>query len=114
ERAHSMHRLRDLPRLLVGLVRVGCALAFTVAGIAWLYPGSGALATIAAVAAVAVPMAAKPWLDERDLRARSHAGALQRFFVDSLLCATAVRPHRAARAVEYQHQQFLADCGGAA
>src|SRR5262245_45103525 len=36
ERAHSMHKLRDLPRLLAAIVRVGLALVFTVAGIAWL------------------------------------------------------------------------------
>src|SRR5262245_21942865 len=114
ERAHSMHRLRDLPRLLAAIVRVGCALAFTVAGIAWLYPGSGAMAMVAALVAIAVPLVARPWLEERDLRARSHAGALSRFFVDALLGLTAVRAHGAARAIEYEHEQLLAEWGRAA
>jgi ATP-binding cassette subfamily B protein len=114
ERAHSMHRLRDLPRLLTAIVRVGCALAFTVAGIAWLYPGSGGMAIVAALVAVAVPLGAQPWLEERDLRARSHAGALSRFFVDALLGVTAVRAHGAARAIEYEHEQLLAEWGRAA
>jgi len=114
ERAHSMHKLRDLPRLLAAIVRVGCALAFTVAGIAWLYPGSGGMALVAALAAVVVPLVAQPWLEERDLRARNHAGALSRFFVDALLGATAVRAYGAARAIEYEHEQLLAEWGRAA
>jgi ABC-type bacteriocin/lantibiotic exporter with double-glycine peptidase domain len=114
ERAHSMHRLRDLPRSLTAIVRVACALVFTVAGIAWLYPGSGATATLAALVAIAVPLGAQPWLEERDLRARSHAGALSRFFVDALLGVTAVRAHGAARAIEYEHEQLLAEWGRAA
>ena len=114
ERAHSMHRLRDLPRLVAAIARVGCALAFTVAGIAWLYPGSGGMAVAAALVAVAVPLAAQPWLGERDLRARSHAGALSRFFVDAWLGLTAVRAHGAARAIEYEHEQLLAEWGRAA
>jgi ABC-type bacteriocin/lantibiotic exporter with double-glycine peptidase domain len=114
ERAHSMHRLRELPRLLAAIVRIGCALVFTVAGIAWLYPGSGAMALVAALVAIAVPLAARPWLEERDLRARSHAGALSRFFVDALLGLTAIRAHGAARAVEFEHEQLLAEWGRAA
>jgi ABC-type bacteriocin/lantibiotic exporter with double-glycine peptidase domain len=114
ERAHSMHRLRDLPRLLAAIARVGCALAFTVAGIAWLYPGSGGLAVVAALVAVAVPLVARPWLEERDLRVRSHAGALSRFFTDALLGVTAVRAHGAARAMESEHEQLLAEWGRAA
>jgi len=61
-----------------------------------------------------VPIAAKPWLEERDLRARSHAGALNRFFVDALLGVTAIRAHGAARAIEYEHDHLLAEWGRAA
>jgi ATP-binding cassette subfamily B protein len=114
ERAHSMHKLRELPRLVAAIIRIGCALAFTVAGIAWLYPGSGGMALVAAIAAVAVPLAAQPWLEERDLRTRNHAGALSRFFVDALLGATAIRASGAARAIEHEHEQLLAEWGRAA
>src|SRR5262249_12803634 len=95
-------------------VRGGCALVFTVAGISGLYSCSGGMALVAALAAVAVPLAAQPWLEERDLRARNHAGALSRFFVDALLGATAVRAYGAAPAIEHEHEQLLAEWGRAA
>ena len=113
ERAHSAHRLRDLPSLVAGLARVACGLIFTVLGIACLYPESWAPAVAAAIAAVAVPLIAQPWLAERDLRARSHAGALGRFFLDALLGLTAVRAHGAGRAIRREHECLLAEWGRA-
>jgi ATP-binding cassette subfamily B protein len=114
ERAHSAHRLRDLPSLVASFARVACTLSFTVAGIAWLYPESWAPAVAAAGVAVAVPLLAQPWLAERDLRARSHAGALSRFFLDALLGLTAVRAHGAGRAIRREHESLLAEWGRAA
>ena len=114
ERAHSAHRLRDLPSLVGASARVACALLFTVLGIGWLYPESCMPAVAAAIAAVAVPMLAQPWLAERDLRARSHAGALSRFFLDALLGLTAVRAHGAGRAIRREHEYLLAEWGRAA
>jgi ABC-type bacteriocin/lantibiotic exporter with double-glycine peptidase domain len=113
ERAHSAHRLRDLPSLVAGLARVACGLIFTVLGIACLYPESWAPAVAAAIAAVAVPLMAQPWLAERDLRVRSHAGALGRFFLDALLGLTAVRAHGAGRAIRREHESLLAEWGRA-
>jgi ATP-binding cassette subfamily B protein len=114
DRAHSAQRLRDLPSLIAALARAIFGLAFTVAGIVWLYPEAGAPALAAAAAAIAVPLAAKSWLAERDLRARSHAGALSRFFLDALLGLTAVRAHGAGRAITREHENLLGEWGRAA
>jgi ATP-binding cassette subfamily B protein len=114
DRAHSAHRLHDLPSLVAALARAVFGLAFTVAGIAWLYPEGSAPALVAAAAAVAVPLAAQPWLAERDLRARSHAGALSRFFLDTLLGLTAVRAHGAGRAIAREHENLLGEWARAA
>jgi ABC-type multidrug transport system fused ATPase/permease subunit len=98
---------------VAALARVVCGLIFTVLGIAWLYPESWGPAVAAAIAAVAVPLLAQPWLAERDLRARSHAGALGRFFLDALLGLTAVRAHGAGRAIRREHECLLAEWGRA-
>ncbi|MGH9721232.1 MAG: ATP-binding cassette domain-containing protein [Bryobacteraceae bacterium] len=114
DRAHSAHRLRDLPSLVADLGRAVFGLMFTVAGIAWLYPASGVAALAAAGLAVAVPLATRAWLDERDMRARSHAGALSQFFLDAMLGLTAVRAHGAGKAIARQHENLLGEWARAA
>jgi ABC-type bacteriocin/lantibiotic exporter with double-glycine peptidase domain len=109
DRAHSAHRLRDLPTLASALARAVFTLMFTVGGIAWLYPESVVPALTAAAIAVAVPLFAQPWLAERDLRARTHAGALSRFFLDTLLGLTAIRAHGAGRAIAREHDNLLTE-----
>jgi ATP-binding cassette subfamily B protein len=114
ERAHSAHLLRDLPTLVAALARAVFGLAATVAGIAWLYPYSRTPALAGAVMAVLIPLLAQPWLAERDLRARSHSGALGRFFLDALLGLTALHAHGAGRAIVREHENLLGEWAGAA
>src|SRR6185295_1811557 len=85
DRAHSAHRLRDLPQLVAAFGRSVFGLVFTVAGIAWLYPAGRIPAFVAALIAVGVPAAALSWVADKDLRARTHSGALSRFLLDVLL-----------------------------
>ena len=99
ERCHNIHQLRQGPELAAGFLRSVFGIAFTVAAVAWLY--SGALRPAAGVAAVslAIPLLARPALAERDLRLRSHSGALTRYYLDALLGLTAIRAHGAEHAV---------------
>src|SRR5439155_15058646 len=76
ERSHSLHELRNLPVLGGELLRAVCELALTTAGIAWLDPKSAPLAVVSAVCAVLLPLLFQPVLRERDLRLRTHVGAL--------------------------------------
>jgi ATP-binding cassette subfamily B protein len=109
DRAHSAHRLRDLPQFVGALGRAVFGLLFTIIGIAWLYPAGRVPALAAAVLAVGVPAAALSWMTEKDLRARTHSGALSRFLLDALLGLTAVRAHGAARAITREHDNLLAE-----
>jgi ATP-binding cassette subfamily B protein len=109
DRAHSAHRLRDLPQFVAALGRAVFGLLFTTIGIAWLYPAGRVPALVAAVIAVGVPAAALSWMTEKDLRARTHSGALSRFLLDALLGLTAVRAHGAARAITREHDNLLAE-----
>jgi ATP-binding cassette subfamily B protein len=109
ERSHSVQALRLLPGLGGQLMRSVFELALTTAGIAWLDLASAPLAVLAAVLSVGLPLAAQPLLAERDLRVRSHASALGRFYLDALLGLVAVRVHGAERAVRREHEGLLVE-----
>lgn len=109
ERSHSIHRIRQLPELAGQLLRSAFELAFTTAGIIWLDPASGFLATLTAAIVVGLPLAAQPLLAERDLRLRSHTGGLSRFYLDALLGLIPVRVHGAERAVRREHESLLVE-----
>jgi ATP-binding cassette subfamily B protein len=109
DRAHSAHRLRDLPQFVTAVSRAVFGLFFTIIGIAWLYPASRVPALVAAVIAVGLPAATLSLITEKDLRARTHSGALSRFLLDALLGLTAVRAHGAARAIVREHDALLAE-----
>src|SRR5262249_23537543 len=95
ERSHSIHLIRRLPELAGQLLRSGFELALTTAGIIWLDPASAGVALLAALVALAVPIAAQPLLVERDLRLRTHSGALSHFYLDALLGLFAIHSHGA-------------------
>jgi ATP-binding cassette subfamily B protein len=107
ERSHNVHRLRILPTLASGLLRASFTLIFTTIGLLWLNPDSMALTLLAACAAVTIPLVTQPVLMERDLRVRSHLGALSRFYLDGLLGLVAIRVHNAERAVRREHENLL-------
>lgn len=109
ERSQSTHTLRTLPELGAHLARRTFELVFTAAGLVWLEP-SGAAATIAAAAAaLALPLAIQSRLTERDLRVRSHVGALGRFYLDVMLGLVPIRTHGAGRAVRREQESLVVE-----
>jgi ATP-binding cassette subfamily B protein len=109
ERSHSVHRLRLLVDLGRQVILLSIELLLTAAAIAWLYPAGGPIAVAAAILLLVLPLAAQPVLWERDLRVRTHVGALARFYLDALLGLVAVRAHRAERVVRREHEALLVD-----
>jgi len=99
ERSHSIHLIRRLPELGGQLLRSTFELAFTTAGIIWLDPASAPLALLSAIAALSIPILAQPLLIERDLRLRTHSGALSHFYLDAFLGLVAIHTHGAQPAV---------------
>ncbi len=108
-RSHAVHALRALPGMAGRLVRAVFELALTVGGIIWLDPGSAPIAITAAGLAIAVPLLLQRPLSELDLRARTHAGGLSRFYLDGLLGLSAVKAHGAERAVRREHESLLVE-----
>jgi ATP-binding cassette subfamily B protein len=109
ERSHALHQLRLLPSLAGQFLRAALTLAMTVAVIAWIDPRSAVPAAAAAALAVVVPLALLPLLQGLELRVRTHAGALGRFYLDALLGLTAVRAHGAERTVRREHESLLVE-----
>jgi ATP-binding cassette subfamily B protein len=99
--------LRLLPEVGGQVLQAGAGLVFTAVGLVWLDPASTAPAVIGAVVACAVPLAFQPALAERDLRLRTHQGALGQIALDALLGAVPIRAHRGARAVTRAHDDLL-------
>lgn len=107
ERSHAAQGLRAAPALGAAVLRPLFAMLCTVVGIGWLDPGALPLALLAAVVAVGMPAAVWRVLVERDLRFRTHAGALGKFYLDALQGLIAVRTHGAERAVRGQQEELL-------
>jgi ATP-binding cassette subfamily B protein len=113
ERSHMIHRIRRLPELGGRMLRAACELALTAVGIAWIDPASAPVAAAAALVAVGLPLAVQPVIGERDLRVRSHIGALCRYYLDALLGLIPIRVHGAQRAVQREHGNLLLEWAGA-
>ncbi|HTC37109.1 MAG TPA: ATP-binding cassette domain-containing protein [Bryobacteraceae bacterium] len=109
DRSHSIHLIRRLPELGGQLLRFLFEIAFTTAGIVWLDPASAPIAILAALAAIAIPLASQPLLMERDLRLRTHAGALSHFYLDALLGLIAIHTHGGQSAMRREHESLLTD-----
>ncbi len=114
ERSHSIYLLRQLPEQVAQFIRSSWELLFTLVGIALLALQSLPLAILIAGVALGLSILAHPWMSERDLRVRSHAGALQRFYLDALLGVVPIRTHSAERSVRREHENLLSEWARAA
>ncbi|MBV9082276.1 MAG: ATP-binding cassette domain-containing protein [Acidobacteriaceae bacterium] len=114
ERSHATHRVRQLPLLVRQLLSAGFKLFATAAALIWLEPSAWPLILLIVASALAPPFAAQSILAERDLRVRSHAAALTRFYLDAMLGVLAIRAHGAERSVRREHDRLLGEWGSAA
>lgn len=109
QRSHSIHQIRRLPELGGQLLRYVFEIVFTTAGIVWLDPSSAPVALVAMLAAVAIPLVSQPLVIERDLRLRTHSGALTHFYLDALLGLVAIHTHGAQANLRRRHDNLLAE-----
>ncbi|MBG0566064.1 ATP-binding cassette domain-containing protein [Actinoplanes aureus] len=107
ERAHRLHRLRELPLLALDTARLGTLLVLLPVVIAVIDPGSALPASIAVLASAAAGLVLLPAQAERDLRRRTHVGAVARFYLDALIGVVPIRAHRAGRLIEGEHGRML-------
>jgi ABC-type bacteriocin/lantibiotic exporter with double-glycine peptidase domain len=107
ERCHQVSALRRLSTIGTQGGTALCRLVFVTGALCAIAPEEAGLAAAATLVALAIPFAAHPLLSERDLRARTHAGALFRFHLDALLGVVPLRSHGAARPFRMQHGELL-------
>lgn len=103
ERAHRIHQFRLLPEVGATVIRTATQLACVVIGLVVLVPSRAPLVVAAGAGALAIPLAAVPSIGERDLRLRTHSGALARFFLDALLGLVPLRSHAAEATLRGEH-----------
>src|SRR5262249_17057074 len=106
-RGHNAHILRGLPIIAGQFLRASFTLLAVTTGIIWLDPAVAPQALSAAIASIAIPLAFGATLAERDLRMRTHQGALSRFYLDALLGLVAIRAHGASGVVRREHEGLL-------
>lgn len=109
ERVHQLHRVRELPPLLAQALGAASQAIVTAAALSYLEPRAALQIALLTLGSLALPPLFLPWLLERDLRIRTHQGALIRFFLDGLLGLTAVRAHVAERALGREQEGLLTD-----
>jgi ABC-type bacteriocin/lantibiotic exporter with double-glycine peptidase domain len=107
ERCHNVSALRRLSVIGTQAGTALCRLVFVTAALCAIAPREALVAILATLVALAIPLAAHPLLSERDLRARTHAGALFRFHLDALLGLVPLRAHGAAKPFRTQHGELL-------
>ncbi len=109
ERAHAINSVRTLPELGAGLLRSCAELIATTVAIAWFDPPSATFAITIALCALLLPLIWQPTLIERDLRVRTHGGALARMTLDALLGLMPIRSHNAQTAIRREHESLLVE-----
>jgi ATP-binding cassette subfamily B protein len=107
ERSHSLHALRLLPSLGEDFLRTVFELLLTTVGIVWIDPESAPIAIPGVLLLLGACLSTQPLLLEREMRVRSHTGALSRFYLDALLGLIPIRAHGAERTVKRQHEHLL-------
>src|SRR5262249_3720791 len=113
-RSHTLHRLRELPWVAARIVRAGLTAIVTGAALIWIAPQSAPLILALALAVIVPPLAPHSAIAERELRVRTHHGAISRFYLDALLGVTAARVHGVERPLRREHESRFVEWARAA
>lgn len=108
-RGHSVHALREIPALWVQSLRACLSLSASGFGLICLYPTGALLIAALASLPIAFTFVARRSLSETSLRLRTHAGALERFYLDALMGAVPIRVHGGERAIRNEHEALLTE-----
>ena len=107
ERGHAITQLRDAPAIAIALLVDLARVAMLLVGLAWIVPSQWWIVALAGAFALAAPFAMFGLLAERELRARTHLGALSNLYLDALRGTEPIWTHGAARPLELEHDTLL-------
>ena len=108
-RVHALHLLREVPALWARQLRGTLGVLGIAVALLWLYPAGSVPILILTLLALVVPYLGRRSISEASLRLRTHASALDHFYLDALLGATPVRVHGAEPALRAEHEQRLTE-----
>ncbi|MEO6772940.1 MAG: ATP-binding cassette domain-containing protein [Kofleriaceae bacterium] len=114
ERGHSLHRIRELPPLGLRLIRAFTEALATTLALIWLVPGAWPWIVGLAASAIVPPLVALGPLSERELRMRTHAGAMSWFALDALQGAMPARASGLESTLRREHDGLLVEWARAA
>lgn len=109
ERSHGIHQIRLLPYGGARFIQYTAELVLTTIGIIWLDWSIAPIAALAALVALGLPLMMESVLSEREMRVRTHLGALSRFYLDAVLGLVAVRTHGAESAVRREQESLVVE-----
>jgi ABC-type bacteriocin/lantibiotic exporter with double-glycine peptidase domain len=109
ERSHAIAELRSLPLLLARVVRSGAAFVIVTAALLFLMPQAALTIAFGALVLLGIAFGFQPLFAETDMRARTHAGGLTRFYLDALAGLSAIHAHSGERAVRREHESLMTD-----
>jgi ATP-binding cassette subfamily B protein len=109
ERVHMVHAVRAMPALTAEVLRSVAGLAATTAGIIIVDPRGFVPALLVSLASVGIPLATRVLLTERELRFRTHAGAMYNFYLDAQIGLVPLRTHGAEHALRSEHERVLVE-----
>lgn len=109
QRSHAIQMMRNVPALGLRFVQTLWEMLLTFVGIVLIDPASALVALALALLPIVLSLAVQPMINERDLRVRNHASALDVFYLDSLLGLVPIRTHRAEKVVSRQHEGLLTE-----
>lgn len=107
ERGHAISQVREIPELMRQILIIVGRITLILIGLVWLMPDLFVLIALAGSISLIAPLLIFPGLAERDLRARTHLGALSRFYLDSLRGSEAIWAHGASPAVRHEQESLL-------
>jgi ABC-type bacteriocin/lantibiotic exporter with double-glycine peptidase domain len=108
-RARGLRSLRRLPLLAVQFLTTAFRLLITAAGVVWLQPQSFGFSLAALVIFAAFGYLSHSVVQETDLRQRTHAGALSRYYLDALQGLLPLRTHGAERPFRREHEGLMVE-----
>lgn len=107
ERGHAISQVREIPEVLRQIMIAVGRITLVLIGLFWLLPDLFPLIALAGAVSLLAPALIFPALTERDLRARTHLGALSRFYLDSLRGSEAIWAHGASPSVRQEQESLL-------
>jgi ABC-type bacteriocin/lantibiotic exporter with double-glycine peptidase domain len=109
ERSHNVHQVREMPELMRLLIWRLAQVVTTAGGMIWLFPQATIQVLLLCFTTIGIPLLVQPAIIQGNLRLRSHQGALSRFYLDAMLGLTAIRAHRAEKAVQQAQESLVVE-----